>query len=113
MAQYSYFYYGVNKDGLHKVGQTKHLRQRRWKLAHSEGLTMVAIYKVKEYDKHSAAASKLVEALARLNLVKSGYENVGNDHFIPNLNNMVTVGKIINSTIKEANEKLNIDIVEI
>jgi len=72
----SFFYYGVNTMGLHKIGQTKHIRQRKSRLSHIEGLTMVAIYKVREHDKHSASASKVIEALARYNLVKNGYETL-------------------------------------
>ena len=109
----SFFYYGINATGLYKIGQTKHLRQRRWKLSKVEGLTMIGIYKITEYDKHSAAASKLVEALARYNLVKGGYENIGNDHFLPDLNNTETINKIIHDTLIEANEKLNIDTIEV
>ena len=112
MKYYSFFYYGINAMGLYKVGQTKHLRQRRHKLSKVEGLTMVAIYKISEYDKHSAAASKLVEALARYNLVRSGYENIGNDHFSPNPNNAETINKIIHNTLIEATEKLNLNIIE-
>jgi len=108
----SFFYYGVNTMGLHKIGQTKHIRQRKSRLSHIEGLTMVAIYKVREHDKHSASASKVIEALARYNLVKNGYENIGNDHFSTSHEDAETVNKIINTTIKEASEKLGLDITE-
>lgn len=112
MTLYSFFYYGVNTMGLHKIGQTKHLSQRKSRLSRTEGLTMVAIYKVREHDKHSASASKVIEALARYNLVKNGYENIGNDHFSTSQENAETVNKIINTTIKEASEKLGLDITE-
>lgn len=112
MTLYSFFYYGVNTMGLHKIGQTKHIRQRKSRLSRTEGLTMVAIYKVREHDKHSASASKVIEALARYNLVKNGYENIGNDHFSTSQEDAETVNKIINTTIKEASEKLGLDITE-
>ena len=99
MTLYSFFYYGVNTMGLHKIGQTKHIRQRKSRLSRTEGLTMVAIYKV-------------IEALARYNLVKNGYENIGNDHFSTSQEDAETVNKIINTTIKEASEKLGLDITE-
>lgn len=74
---------------------------------------MVVIYKVREYDKYSASASKVIEALARYNLVKNSYENIGNDHFSTSQEDAETVNKIINTTIRETSEKLRLDITEI